>query len=79
MTMQPEPMGGEKRDDLFGRGRPRLTTKQAAHHIGISIRTLEGLRSRDRGPLTYKLGRNWYYYIDDLESWARGRVRGDRA
>lgn len=55
-----------------------LTTKQAAYYLGLSVRTLEGLRQRRRGPQGYRIGRGWYYDVRDVERWAR-KVRCGRA
>jgi hypothetical protein len=77
MTTQPSRVRGETRKSVFGQGKQRLSTKQAVYHMGLSIRTLEGLRSRNKGPLAYKLGRNWFYFVDDIEQWARGHARGE--
>lgn len=77
MTIKPNAGRDEKQGRLFGRGNARLTTKEAAFHIGLSVRTLEGWRSRGRGPLAYKLGRSWFYYLEDIDQWARGHARGE--
>ena len=48
---------------------PMLCTKQAARLLGISNRTLEGMRSRGEGPSFYRLGRNIRYMERDLIKW----------
>ena len=52
-----------------------LRTKEAAHFLGLSARTLEKHRTYGTGPSYRKLGGRVVYAIDDLESWAdRGAV-----
>ncbi len=48
-----------------------LDTKQAAEWLGLSPRTLEGLRHRGGGPLYKKWGPKLVRYaISDLRAWA---------
>jgi len=49
---------------------PFLTTKQAAHYIGLSFRTLEKMRETARGPCFRRHGRYIRYHKDDLTSWS---------
>lgn len=58
-----------------------LDTEQAAHYLGISARTLEGLRkkrkgeSAPRGPRFSRLSPKCVrYHIDDLRAWARDKL-----
>ncbi|MBO6689396.1 MAG: helix-turn-helix domain-containing protein [Henriciella sp.] len=51
------------------RFRPLLSTKQAAHRLGLSPRTLESLRVKGGGPRYIQLGRAVRYEPDDLEHW----------
>jgi len=46
-----------------------LRTKQAAHFLGISLRTLEKHRTYGTGPLYRKIGGRVLYAIRDLEAW----------
>lgn len=55
---------------------PRFySTSAAAAFLGLSPRTLEGLRVRGGGPHYHKLGRRCMYAIKDLISWAEARRR----
>ena len=52
-----------------------LRTKEAAHFLSLSARTLEKHRTYGTGPAYRKLGGRVVYAIDDLEGWAaRGAV-----
>jgi hypothetical protein len=51
---------------------PFLTTKQAAHYLLLSSRTLEKMRMSASGPSFRKHGRYVRYHIRDLESWSKG-------
>ncbi len=52
---------------------PFLTTKQAAHYLGLSFRTLEKMRMSASGPSYRRHGRYIRYHIDDLDIWSKGR------
>jgi excisionase family DNA binding protein len=52
------------------KGSPFLTTKQAAHYVGLSYETLEKMRRKGRGPHFRRHGRYVRYHIDDLEAWS---------
>jgi len=54
------------------RGSPFLNTKQAAHYVGLSRRTLEKMRLEGRGPASRKHGRIVRYHIADLDAWSQG-------
>jgi hypothetical protein len=59
-------------------GSPFLNTKQAAHYLNLSPRTLATMRCDGRGPLCRKHGATWRYHIDDLEAWSRMTPEGGR-
>ena len=71
-------------DDANGRaararmGSPFLNTAQAAHYIGVHMRTFERMRQQDSGPRFRRHGRFIRYHIDDLDDWSRssGQPRG---
>jgi excisionase family DNA binding protein len=55
-------------------GQRLLSTREAAAALGMSHRTLEGLRHRGGGPLFKALGRNLVRYkLDDLMAWVESR------
>lgn len=54
------------------RGSPFLNTAQAAFYVGLSLKTLEIMRSESRGPEFRRHGRYIRYHIDDLDTWSRG-------
>ena len=54
------------------KGSPFLNTAQAAHYLGLSVRTLEDWRGEGLGPLSRRHGRFVRYHIDDLDAWSRG-------
>ncbi|MDD3183315.1 MAG: helix-turn-helix domain-containing protein [Alphaproteobacteria bacterium] len=49
---------------------PFLTTKQAAHYLGLSFRTLEKMRETARGPRFRRHGRYVRYHIYDITKWS---------
>lgn len=52
-----------------------LRTKEAAHFLSLSPRTMEKHRTYGTGPAYCKLGGRVVYAIEDLEAWAaRGVV-----
>ena len=52
-----------------------LRTKEAAHFLGLSARTLEKHRTYWTGPSYRKLGGRVVYAVDDLQAWTeRGAV-----
>ena len=53
------------------RGSPFLTPQQAAHFLGLSVRTLQEYRSAGTGPRYRRHSRHIRYHIDDLERWSR--------
>lgn len=53
----------------------RLSEREAAGHLGISIRTLQDWRQRRTGPAYSKVGRRVVYDVLDLDAFlAAGRV-----
>jgi len=52
-----------------------LRTKEAAHFLSLSARTLEKHRTYGTGPAYRKLGGRVVYAVEDLQAWAeRGAV-----
>ena len=47
-----------------------LRTKEAAHYVGLSARTLEKHRTYGTGPAYRKIGGRVVYALSDLLSWA---------
>ena len=52
-----------------------MTTQQAADKLGISKRTLEGMRLRGSGPAYVKVGRLVRYTDELLEQWLLSNQR----
>ncbi len=51
-----------------------LRTKEAAHYVGLSARTLEKHRTFGTGPAYRKVGGRVLYSIEELRAWVdRGR------
>lgn len=67
--MQDDP----SRADDAKKGSPFLTTRQAAHYLCLSFRTLEKMRLTGNGPRFRKHGRYVRYHIADLDDWSEGR------
>jgi len=59
-----------ERAAIAKKGSPYLTTKQAAHYLGLSPRTLEKMRTKGIGPKYYRVGRGVRYLVRDLDEWA---------
>jgi hypothetical protein len=59
------------------RGSPYLNTAQAAHYLGISVRTMQRMRARGDGPSPRRHTQMVQYHIDDLQVWSR--TRADKA
>lgn len=53
----------------------RLTTKDAAAHLGKSASWLNQSRSRGDGPPYYKVGANVFYDIADLDAFVASKRR----
>ena len=61
------------------KGSPFLNTAQAAHYLGISVRTLEEMRQRGEGPEPRRHGRMLRYHIADIDAWSlSGKERKPR-
>jgi molybdenum cofactor biosynthesis enzyme MoaA len=54
-------------------GSPFLTTREAAHYVCLSFRTLEKMRLTGNGPRFRKHGRYVRYHINDLDAWSEGQ------
>jgi hypothetical protein len=63
-----------KRAETAKKGSPFLNTRQAAHFLGLSHRTLEKMRTDKVGPKYRKHGRIVRYHIDDLTVWSKTRT-----
>lgn len=59
------------------RGSPFLSPEQAAHYLGVSVRTLQEHRSAGSGPCFRRHCRHIRYHINDLDTWSLG-TRGER-
>ena len=68
-----------ERAERAKRGCPYLNTAQAAHYLGISVRSMQRLRARHAGPKPRRHSQMVVYHIDDLEAWSRQRADGDDA
>jgi hypothetical protein len=56
------------------RGSPFLSPKQAAHYLGVSLRTLQVHRTNGTGPRFFRPCQRVRYHIDDLDAWSRSTV-----
>ncbi|MDQ1158916.1 putative DNA-binding transcriptional regulator AlpA [Sphingomonas sp. SORGH_AS 950] len=54
---------------------PFLDTKQAAHYLGLTPKTLRNMRWDGVGPAFRKHGRFVRYHIDDLDRWSQDSGR----
>jgi hypothetical protein len=52
-----------------------LTERQAATLLNVSVKSLQGWRSRGGGPRYHKLGRCVRYAVADLEAFIQNAVR----
>jgi len=59
------------------KGTPFLSPEQAAHYLGLSVRTLQYHRNRGTGPRFRRHCRHIRYHIDDLDAWSRGPAQGE--
>ena len=48
-----------------------ITSQEAAELLGIKKTTLEGMRSRGRGPVYYKIGNDVKYLEKDVLVWRK--------
>ena len=53
-----------------------LNEDQAAEYLGIDAGFLRDLRRTSAGPDCVPFGRQWYYALDDLESFATAFAKG---
>lgn len=58
------------------KGSPFLSPQQAAHYLGLSVRTLQEQRSARTGPRYRRHCRHIRYHIDDLDGWSLGVAGG---
>ena len=72
-----EPLGrnAAQRMTQFELPSRKLSVKEAAAYLGLSVSTLNKLRLSGKGPRYLKLGRRVLYDIRDLESWVAERTR----
>lgn len=71
--------GGAPGAEVSFKGSPDILDEyEAARYLGLSVRTLQGWRSkraRGKGPVYSKRGRRVFYLKEDLVEWIRsGRV-----
>lgn len=64
------------RAEVAKSGSPYLNTAQAAHYLGISVRTMQRMRARGRGPAPRRHAVTVLYHIDDLDAWSRASGEG---
>ena len=62
------------RAEAARRGSPYLNSKQAAHFLKMSPRSLQRLRVAGEGPIVRRHLRMTLYHIDDLKSWSQTRA-----
>lgn len=53
---------------------PYLSCVSAAQYVGLSSRTLEGLRLNGKGPVFAKLGSRVVYRRGDLDKWVEASL-----
>lgn len=75
----PEPFDENDRAARAMKGSPFLSPEQAAHYLGLSVRTLQQHRSDRTGPRFRRHCRHVRYHIDDLDRWSLdvGKASGD--
>ena len=52
-----------------------LATREVAHLLGISHKTLERMRMEGTGPKFIKVGRSVRYRLSDVQEWIEQNVR----
>nr|WP_319517077.1 helix-turn-helix domain-containing protein [uncultured Cohaesibacter sp.] len=52
-----------------------LRTQEAAHFLGLSLRTLEKHRTYGTGPTYRKIGGRVVYSVEDLQAWTEQGAR----
>lgn len=62
------------RAETARRGSPFLNTRQAAHFLKMSPRSLQRLRANGDGPIVRRHARMALYHVDDLAAWSRNRA-----
>ncbi len=60
----------DERAKVARRGSPFLSPEQAAHYLGLSVRTLQLYRSEGKGPRYRRHSRRVRYHITDLDAWS---------
>jgi hypothetical protein len=56
-----------------------LNGREAAERLRISQATLKSLREREIHPIpTIKIGRRWFYLLDEVLAWARAEAERER-
>jgi hypothetical protein len=68
----PDPDDAHDRAARAIKGSPFLSPEQAAHYLGLSVRTLQQHRSDGSGPRFRRHCRHVRYHIDDLDRWSAG-------
>lgn len=68
-----------QRAERAKRGSPYLNTAQAAHYLGVSVRSMQRMRAKGEGPTPRRHARMVQYHIDDLQAWSRARSDESRA
>jgi excisionase family DNA binding protein len=58
-----------------GYTKQRLSVREAAQYLGLSVSTLNKLRVFGGGPTFLKLGRRVAYDLVDLDGWMVGKRR----
>jgi predicted DNA-binding transcriptional regulator AlpA len=62
-----------QRAERAKRGSPYLNTAQAAHYLGVSVRSMQRMRAKGEGPTPRRHARMVQYHIDDLQAWSQAR------
>jgi len=63
------------RADSARKNSPFLSTKEAAHYLGLKPHTLVKMRMQKRGPACRYHGRYVFYQIDDLDAWSKAHSK----
>jgi predicted DNA-binding transcriptional regulator AlpA len=63
-------------DEIVINDRHLLGGRRVAKMLGCSLRTLQRLRTKGKGPASTKIGRKVFYELNDLQEWIdRGKIR----
>ncbi|WP_181407664.1 helix-turn-helix transcriptional regulator [Nocardioides sambongensis] len=54
---------------LHDRFEPTFSLKELAELLGVGIQTLYDLRSQDRGPVGFRVGRHLRFRHSEIEAW----------